>query len=394
MLPMAQRRSCCADDCCTPAPTGPTIRTARADDAAQVIELERAAHVEIASDPAEFIVAEQDGRVIACARLRPYPDGTFEIASVAVDPALRGNGIGAKLVKAVLANAEGPVHALAVAPRFFLQLGFRPVADAPAALRPKLDGECATRKPTLLLWTPSPEQIQRTIRQRYGSIALAGRPRAFGDLAPGAYAPDELNALPEGAWLALGTGHPVRAANLQPGETVVDLGSGAGVDVLLAARQIGPAGRAIGIDFTPEMIARARDNAASAGLANATFLQAPIEAIPLPANSADAITSNCVINLSTDKNATLAEALRILRPGGRLVVSDTLRLHDAPPSDAPSCDCTTGAMSAREWDQRLRAAGFTGIQITPEPPAHEGQIDPCCGGPSIGRVLVQAVKPA
>lgn len=387
----AEGTSCATDGACC-APAGPLIRPATAADASAVIDLERAADVEVAFDPAEFHVAEQDGRVVACARLRRFPDGTIEIASVAVEAHLRGLGVGASLVREALATVDGPVHALAVAPGFFLKLGFRAIDQAPDALREKLEGACASRTPAILVWTPEPDQAQAAIRRRYGAIATLGRaPNGEEGLAPGAYSPDELATLPEGSYLALGTGHPVRAAKLQPGETLVDLGSGAGVDVLLAARQVGPDGRAIGVDFTPQMLQRARANARAAGLANAEFVEGPIEAIPLPDATADAITSNCVVNLSTDKTAVLAEAHRVLRPGGRLVVSDTLRLRGLAPSEAPSCDCTTGALSADEWRAKLDQAGFTDVRV--ERQDLEGN-DPCCGGPSVGRVLVQAVKPA
>ena len=388
------------------------LRAARASDAAQVVELERAAGVEVAFDPAEFRVAESDGRVVACARLRRFPDGTQEIASVAVDPALRGQGVGARLVRETLADADGPVHALALAPGFFLRLGFRPSADVPEALRGKLEGECADSQPQVLLWTPDPEAAARVIRRRYGAIAARARPAGEG-LAPGAYAQDELALLPQGAYLALGTGNPVRAAALRPGETLVDLGSGAGVDVLLAARQVGSAGRAVGVDFTPEMVAKARANAEAAGVANVEFHEAPIEALPLPDASADVVTSNCVVNLSMDKRAVLREARRVLRPGGRLVVSDTLRLRGLAPSEAPSCDCTTGALSAEEWGALLAEAGFSAIDVQPQgsqgvteggaccvSPGAEaegegcGGSGDCCAGGSVGRVLVKAVKPA
>ena len=392
------------------------VRPARASDAAQVVALEQAAGVEVAFDPAEFHVAESDGRVVACARLRRFPDGTLEIASVAVDSALRGQGVGARLVQRTLEDADGPVHALALAPGFFLRLGFRAVPDVPAALREKLETTCADSRPALLAWTPDASHSARVIRRRYGTIALRARPAGEG-LAPGAYAPDELAALPRGAYLALGTGNPVRAAALRPGETLVDLGSGAGVDVLLAARQVGPSGRAIGVDFTPEMVARARANAREAGVAHVEFHEAPIESLPLPDAIADVVTSNCVVNLSADKRAVLREAWRVLRPGGRLVVSDTLRLRGLAPSEAPSCDCTTGALSADEWRALLAETGFVDAAVLPEgaqgvegggaccvSPGAEvdaaegegccGGSGDCCGGGSVGRVLVKAVKPA
>ena len=386
------------------------LRPARASDAAAVVELERTSGVEVAFDPAEFHVAEQEGRVVACARLRAFPDGAREIASVAVAPALRGHGVGARLVKETLSRADGPVHALALAPGFFLKLGFREAAEVPAALHAKMRDACASASPAVLVWEPAPQQA---IRRRYGAIAARDAPRGEG-LAPGAYDSDELAALPQGAYLALGTGNPVRAARVRPGETLVDLGSGAGVDVLLAARHVGPTGRAIGVDFTPEMVAKARENARAAGLPNVEFHEAPIEAIPLPDATADVVTSNCVVNLSTDKPAVLREARRVLRAGGRLVVSDTLRLRGLAPSEAPSCDCTTGALSADEWRALLQEAGFERIAVTPEGTGVQGGgaccVSPgaeadtaegccggsgdCCGGGSVGRVLVTAVKPA
>lgn len=365
------------------------VRDAQASDAGAVVALEQASGVEVAFDPSEFVVAQEDGRLVACARLRRFVDGTLEIASVAVEPALRGQGVGARLVRETLARADGPVHALALAPGFFLKLGFRAVPEAPPALREKLETTCASSKPAILRWTPGPEQSRAVIRRRYGAIAVRSRPTGEG-LAPGAYSAEELASLPQGSYLALGTGHPVWAAQPKPGETLVDLGSGAGVDILLAARAVGPAGRAIGIDFTPEMVEKARANARAAQLANAEFHEAPIEALPLPDASVDVVTSNCVVNLSTDKRAVLREAHRVLRPGGRLVVSDTLRLHASAPSGAPSCDCTAGAMGADEWRERLGEAGFVGIEVQRQ--GSTGGTDPCCGGPSIGRVLVKAVK--
>lgn len=200
------------------------------------------------------------------------------------------------------------------------------------------------------------------------------------------YTAAELAALPEGAYLALGTGAPVRHARPRPGETVLDLGSGAGVDAFLASRAVGPTGRVIGVDFTPDMVRRARANAEDGGYQNVTFHEAPIERVPLPDMSVDVIVSNCVINLSVDKPAVLAEARRVMRPGGRFVVSDTLRLGPKPPNAAPSCDCTNGALSAGEWKRLLTQAGFVDVGIT-----LEGAGDGCCGNDaSIGRGIIRA----
>ena len=377
------------------------VRPARDADAAAVVVLLAEAGLEVAFDPRESVVAAEGARVVGCARLRPLPDGSHELAGVAVAFDRRGAGLGAALVRAALADAPGPVHALALQPGFFERMGFRRLPATPPALREKADTECASSGFVPMEWRPTPEGAREEVRRRYGEIART-RARVEVAAAPGGaasccapsdaavaccagaaeYTAEELAALPEGAYLALGTGNPVRAADVRPGEVVVDLGSGAGVDVLLAARAVGPSGKAIGVDFTPDMVRRARENAAKAGLANVELHEAPIEALPLPDASADVVVSNCVVNLSTDKPAVLREAYRVLRPGGRLVVSDTLRLLGEGPSAAPSCDCTTGAMSAGEWRRGLEAAGFADVRVE--------LTDEGAGG--VGAAIVRARK--
>jgi SAM-dependent methyltransferase len=172
------------------------------------------------------------------------------------------------------------------------------------------------------------DEARSIIRETYGQVRSDSAA-----VAESFYAPGELAGLPRGAVeLALGVGHPLRHAALRPGETVLDLGCGAGIDTLLAAQAVGPAGRAIGVDMTPEMAARARENAAAAGLANVEIRDGLIEEIPLPDASVDVAVSNGVLNLSTRKNRVLAETLRVLRPGGRVIFAD-LVLHDALPED-------------------------------------------------------------
>ncbi len=188
-----------------------------------------------------------------------------------------------------------------------------------------------------------------------------------------------LEGIPEGAHLGLGTGDPVRIAAPQPGETLLDLGSGAGVDVFLSARAVGPTGRAIGVDASPDMVARAQRLANENGITNVEFHNANIEKLPLPDASVDAIVSNCVVNLATNKTAVLKEAHRVLRNGGRLIISDTRRIDNAP-DRAPTCDCVGGALTLEEWQQMLPQAGFHDIHID----AIEN--DGCCGA----RLLVQA----
>lgn len=185
--------------------------------------------------------------------------------------------------------------------------------------------------------------------------------------------------------MGLGTGDPVSRAQPQEGETVVDLGSGAGVDAFLAAREVGPTGEVIGVDLTFEMVERARRLAADHGIGNATFLQTRIEDLPLAGGIADVVVSNCVINLSPDGQAALEEAFRLLKPGGRLVVSDTVRLGQ--PEEGCGCGCSSGALTPEAWRGRLDEVGFSRIQVEAEPAEERF-------GPGMGTGLVEAVKPA
>ncbi|CAK9785905.1 methyltransferase type 11 [Cutaneotrichosporon oleaginosum] len=184
------------------------------------------------------------------------------------------------------------------------------------------------------------------------------------------YSTDETSVLPPDAVLAsFGCGNPTALASLAPGETVLDLGSGGGIDVLLSARRVGPTGRAIGLDMTPEMLALARKNASTAGVENVEFLQGNIESIPLDNGSVDVIISNCVINLSPDKDAVLAEAARVLRPGGRFAVSDIVLTRPLPPATQKNLElwagCIAGALTESEYLAKLKAAGFEGASIEP-----------------------------
>jgi SAM-dependent methyltransferase len=213
--------------------------------------------------------------------------------------------------------------------------------------------------------------IQDVVREKYGAIAASGRSNdtagaqavaeAFG------YSPEELASLPAEANMGLSCGNPTATANLRPGEVVVDLGSGGGLDVFLAARKVGPTGKAIGIDMTSEMIDRARAGAKKQGLTNVEFHQSTIERIPLPDNSADVVISNCVINLAPDKQAVLREAFRVLKPGGRLAVSD-IALKKPLPSEIGNdvlayVGCIAGAILIDDYVAGLKAAGFTAVQV-------------------------------
>jgi SAM-dependent methyltransferase len=217
--------------------------------------------------------------------------------------------------------------------------------------------------------------IHDLVRDHYAGIALnmASDPSCSGNGAccgtPN-YSAEELASLPDAAALAsLGCGNPLAVADLQPGDRVLDLGSGGGIDVLLSANRVGPTGRAFGLDMTDEMLALARSNAAEAHAENVEFLKGHIEAIPLPADSIDVVISNCVINLAADKQAVFAEIARVLRPGGRLGVSDIVAddaLSAAERAEQGSyAGCIAGALSFSEYESGLRDAGLEDISITP-----------------------------
>jgi arsenite methyltransferase len=182
------------------------------------------------------------------------------------------------------------------------------------------------------------------------------------------YAAPDRDQLPDRATLAsLGCGNPTAVADLHEGETVLDLGSGGGIDVLLSAKRVGPTGKAYGLDMTEEMLALARANAAKAGATNVDFLKGQIEAIPLPAETVDVVISNCVVNLSTDKPAVFRETFRVLKPGGRIGITDVVAEDQLSPADRAErgawVGCIAGALSRSEYEAGLVAAGFTGVSV-------------------------------
>lgn len=215
------------------------------------------------------------------------------------------------------------------------------------------------------------KSIEETVREKYGAVAAsplssehAGVHRvaeAFG------YSAEELASIPAEANMGLSCGNPTATANLRPGEVVVDLGSGGGLDVFLAAREVGPTGKAIGIDMTPEMLARARENAKRQGLDNVEFHEATIDNLPLLDASVDCVISNCVINLAPDKNAVLREIARVLKPGGRVAVSDIALKKPLPPEIGNDLlayvGCIAGAISIEDYLAGLKAAGFDAVEV-------------------------------
>jgi arsenite methyltransferase len=231
----------------------------------------------------------------------------------------------------------------------------------------------------------SADELREQVRQRYAQSARAVTDAAEGcgcgsgdccvdgaddpsDFGESLYDAEQRGELPDAAVLAsLGCGNPTAVAELQEGETVLDLGSGGGIDVILSARRVGPAGIAYGLDMTDEMLALARRNAQDAGVANVHFLKGLIEQIPLPADSVDVVISNCVINLSTDKPAVLTEVARVLKPGGRIGISDVVAedhlTRDERAQRGSYVGCIAGALSAGEYEAGLAAAGFEEISI-------------------------------
>jgi arsenite methyltransferase len=266
--------------------------------------------------------------------------------------------------------------------------------------------------------------IHEAVQQKYGEAAkraVGGGSACCGSgaelsgcdpITKNLYDDAEKSALPEKAIAAsLGCGNPTALAKLQPGEIVLDLGSGGGIDVILSAKRVGPTGKAYGLDMTDEMLALARENQKKAGIENVEFLKGAIESVPLPDNSIDVIISNCVINLSGDKDRVLREAFRVLKPGGRFAVSDIVVRGEVPANIRKSVElwvgCIAGALEETEYREKLARAGFGSVDVEPTrvykiEEAREfleaAGLDPASVGPLIeGRFIsafVRARKPA
>jgi arsenite methyltransferase len=229
--------------------------------------------------------------------------------------------------------------------------------------------------------TTTPQEVRENVRQRYAETALRVMQGGGGCCGPvsqtskdpitsSLYGEDQTSALPADAVTAsLGCGNPTALAELYPGESVLDLGSGGGIDVLLSAQRVGPTGKAYGLDMTDEMLALARENQRQAGATNVEFLKGEIESIPLPDDHVDVIISNCVINLAADKSVVLREAFRVLKPGGRLAISDIVVRGEVPTEIRRSIElwagCIAGALEEGEYVRQLEAAGFEDVSIEP-----------------------------
>jgi arsenite methyltransferase len=254
------------------------------------------------------------------------------------------------------------------------------------------------------------DDIREVVRERYGKAVQAAvrgsktsccgsrTAEGFGGIDPitrDLYAGEQTAGLPEDALKAsFGCGNPTALAELAPGETVLDLGSGGGIDVLLSARRVGPTGKAYGLDMTDEMLALAEQNKAKAGATNVEFLRGTIEAIPLPDRAVDVIISNCVINLSADKDRVLREAFRVLKPGGRFAVSDIVLRRELPQALRESLNlwtgCVAGALVESDYVAKLKAAGFEEITVDPtrvytkDDAAEMASTSSCCGSDLSG----------
>ncbi len=419
------------------------LRTARANEAPAVGRLlERAKLPTDGLDdflgPAYVVAVSAAGEVIGAAGLETY--GTHGLLrSVVVDPAFRRHGVGEKMVLDRLAFAAerglAEIHLLTTtAAPWFERFGFARAARTllPAEIRASVEFTKACPESATAMSRPlaaDRQTLREEIRARYALAATAARTGASSccgsssscgcsssDSAPKGlvshpealgYAADDVGSLPKGAVQAsLGCGNPLILAELREGESVLDLGSGGGIDVLLSARRVGPSGRAYGVDMTDEMLDLARENQRKAGVENATFLHGTIEALPLPESAVDVVISNCVINLSTDKPKTIAEAFRVLRPGGRFAVADIVTTQPMPPAARRAAalwaGCVAGALAIDEYRRVLADAGFEDVEIeTRHDLAGESG---CCGAESIapelaawdGKVLsafVRARKP-
>lgn len=302
----------------------------------------------------------------------------------------RGRGLGERLVAAAEGAAGGGrllvLKTDTIGP-WMLRRGYRivPLDQVPASVRSttQFSGSLCAGTPVYLKEnTMNNDTIKAAVRERYAGFVTRNQSCCGPESACGCagaqedlslkigYGLQDVEAVPQGANLGLGCGNPVALASLKPGETVLDLGSGAGFDAFLASQRVGPGGRIIGVDMTPAMLERARGLAAQHGYANVEFREGDIEALPVEDATADAVISNCVINLTTDKARAFREAYRALKPGGRLMVSDLVLLKPLPEVIRKDLDayaaCVAGALLKEDYLDAIRAAGFQGIEVVGE----------------------------
>jgi SAM-dependent methyltransferase len=255
------------------------------------------------------------------------------------------------------------------------------------------------------------DTIRESVRAKYAQTAIklrdgasccdssccGGSDAASGPIGADAYTTAEVEELGLSLGASLGCGNPTALAQLHPGEIVLDLGSGAGLDVLLSAHRVTPGGHAYGLDMTDEMLALANDNKAKAGVANATFLKGAIEAIPLPSGAVDVVISNCVINLAPDKTAVLKEAFRVLRPGGRLAVSDMVELEPLPAHVKSAIDawagCVAGTIPVDAYRAAVTEAGFDAVEIEITNSFEPGDAGLPDGSGKIASAFIRGCKP-
>jgi arsenite methyltransferase len=394
-----------------------TIRPAEPGDLGAVLALVGGAGLPVAGIAAGFpggfaVAVVREGGIVGVAGLEVRGEHGL-LRSVAVHAAHRGRGLGAALTRDRVAAARGlgldSVYALTeTAASYFPRFGFSELdrAAVPAGIRGSLEFSevCPATAVVLRLRLAdagSPgvaasvagtaggdltaDALADAVRARYGEAARRAASGAAASCGPSCcgnggagrnpitsdlYAISETGSLPGAAVLAsLGCGNPTALAALYPGDVVLDLGSGGGIDVLLSARRVGPTGRVYGLDMTEEMLHLARENAARAGVRNVEFLEGRIERIPLPDASVDVIISNCVVNLSADKRRVLEESFRVLRPGGRFAISDIVVRGGLPAAARRALElwvgCIAGALEVAEFEELLREAGFTQIGIEP-----------------------------
>jgi SAM-dependent methyltransferase len=245
--------------------------------------------------------------------------------------------------------------------------------------------------------------IWEVVREKYGAIArgsssgCCGSGEAQPSLQELGYTEDQARTVPAGSDLGLGCGNPLAPAEVKPGETVLDLGSGAGIDVFLASREVGPTGRVIGVDMTPSMVEKARANAAREGIGNVEFRLGEIERLPVADASVDVVISNCVINLSPKKAQVFREALRVLKPGGRLLVSDIVLSRPLPAGTRESVEayvgCVAGASLKDEYLETIRGAGFKNVAVVRESRYSAGAVgEGCCGPAASGAGCGESAK--